>query len=130
MFMAVINTVEEALARVLQPLKDRRQVVEKEAADLTNELESDIKRLENSISKLTKISTYEDHILFLQVREINVSGIPGTNLRKKCFTSVAEKQVCIFRLLVSAQNDRFLLGYGQRYFFIFLAELPVSSRPG
>lgn len=67
-FTAVIAIVETAQARALQPLKDRKQTVEKEAKDLTGELQAEINRLEKTISELDDISALEDHILFLQVR--------------------------------------------------------------
>lgn len=69
-FTAVIAIVEEAHARALQPLKDRRQVVEKEAKELKDELEAEINRLKKTISELDDISALEDHILFLQVSDI------------------------------------------------------------
>ncbi|XP_044197321.1 E3 ubiquitin-protein ligase TRIM39-like [Thunnus albacares] len=65
-FTAVIAIVEEAHARALQPLKERREVLEKEAKDLIDELEAEINRLEKTISELDDISALEDHILFLQ----------------------------------------------------------------
>ncbi|XP_045920702.1 E3 ubiquitin-protein ligase TRIM21-like [Micropterus dolomieu] len=65
-FAAVIAIVEVAQARALQPLKDRRQVVEKEAKSLIEELEAEISVLEKTISELDNISALEDHILFLQ----------------------------------------------------------------
>lgn len=68
MFTAVIAIVETAQARALQPLKDRKQTVEKEAKDLTDELQAEISMLEKSISEFDDISALEDHILFLQVR--------------------------------------------------------------
>lgn len=68
MFLAVISVVEEAQARALQPLRERRKVVEKEAAELKNELTQEITRFQTTISELKDISTLEDHVLFLQVR--------------------------------------------------------------
>lgn len=68
MFSAVIAIVEEAQERALQPLKDRRQVVEKEAEDIKNYLTEEIRRFQRIISELEDISPLEDHILFLQVR--------------------------------------------------------------
>ncbi|XP_044038932.1 E3 ubiquitin-protein ligase TRIM39-like [Siniperca chuatsi] len=65
-FAAVIAIVEVAQATALQPLKDRRQVVEKEAKNLIDELEAEIDRLEKTISELDDISMLEDHIFFLQ----------------------------------------------------------------
>ncbi|XP_051799753.1 E3 ubiquitin-protein ligase TRIM21-like isoform X2 [Acanthochromis polyacanthus] len=65
-FTAVIAIMEEAHARTLQPLKDRRQVLEKEAKNLKDELEAEISKLEMTISELDDISALEDHILSLQ----------------------------------------------------------------
>ena len=67
-FAAVVIIVERAQAAALQPLRDRRQAVEKEAKDLTEELQAEISKLEKTISELDKISALEDHIHFLQVR--------------------------------------------------------------
>lgn len=66
-FTAVIALVEEAHAAALQPLKERRLVMEREAKELTDELEEEIKKLNRTISELDDISALEDHILFLQV---------------------------------------------------------------
>lgn len=66
-FSALIVIVEGAQARALQPLKDRRKVLEKDATDLTKELEAEIDMLEKNISELDEISVLEDHVLFLQV---------------------------------------------------------------
>ncbi len=73
-FTAVIAIVERAQATALQPLKDRRTALEKEAKDLIEKLETEIDGFEKTISELDDISAYEDHIFFLQVRE-NLSGM-------------------------------------------------------
>ncbi|XP_037614120.1 E3 ubiquitin-protein ligase TRIM21-like [Sebastes umbrosus] len=65
-FTAVIAIAEEAQATALKPLKDRREVLEKEAKYIKEELEAEIDRLEKTISELDDISALEDHILFLQ----------------------------------------------------------------
>ncbi|XP_069375366.1 uncharacterized protein [Paralichthys olivaceus] len=65
-FNAVLAIVEDAQARALQPLKDRRQVLEKEAENLKKDLEAEISRFKTTISELDDISTHEDHIHFLQ----------------------------------------------------------------
>ncbi|XP_073331262.1 E3 ubiquitin-protein ligase TRIM21-like [Pagrus major] len=65
-FAAVVNIVERAHAIAHQPLKDRRQAVEKEAKDLIEELEAEISRLGKTISELDDIAALEDHIHFLQ----------------------------------------------------------------
>ncbi|XP_029311264.1 uncharacterized protein LOC115024024 [Cottoperca gobio] len=65
-FTAVIATVEEAQAAALKPIKERREVVEKEAKYIKEQLEAEIKTLEKTISELDDISALEDHILFLQ----------------------------------------------------------------
>lgn len=68
-FAAVVTIVEKAQVRALQPLKDRRQVLEKEADELKTDLEAEISRFNKTISELDRISALEDHILFLQVRQ-------------------------------------------------------------
>ncbi|KAG7234251.1 hypothetical protein INR49_005459, partial [Caranx melampygus] len=65
-FMAVVMIVEKAQARALQPLKDRRQVLEKEADELMKDLEAEISRFKTTIAELDRISALEDHVLFLQ----------------------------------------------------------------
>uniref|UniRef100_A0A3Q3QH51 B30.2/SPRY domain-containing protein n=2 Tax=Monopterus albus TaxID=43700 RepID=A0A3Q3QH51_MONAL len=65
-FTAVFALVEEAQAKVLQPLKDRRKVLEKEVQNIKEELKSEVKRLEETICELDQISASEDHIFFLQ----------------------------------------------------------------
>ena len=67
-FAAVVVIVERAQAAALQPLKDRRQAMEKEAKDLIEELEAEIRKLEKNISEVDDMSALEDHIHFLQVR--------------------------------------------------------------
>lgn len=67
MFKSVFAIVERAQERALQPLKDRRQDVEKEAKGLRDELQEEINRLEKTVSELDSISMLEDHILFLKV---------------------------------------------------------------
>lgn len=67
MFKSVFAIVERAQERALQPLKDRRQDVEKEAKGLRDELQEEINRLEETVSELDSISMLEDHILFLKV---------------------------------------------------------------
>lgn len=68
-FHAVMDIVEEARARALKPITDRRQVLQKEANGLKHELEAEINNLETAISELDNISVLEDHILFLQVEK-------------------------------------------------------------
>nr|XP_020504468.1 E3 ubiquitin-protein ligase TRIM39-like [Labrus bergylta] len=65
-FTAVIAIVKEARDRALQPLKERRQAVEKEAKDIEKKMKAEICQLVKTISKLDDISALEDHILFLQ----------------------------------------------------------------
>uniref|UniRef100_A0A671XEM3 RING-type domain-containing protein n=1 Tax=Sparus aurata TaxID=8175 RepID=A0A671XEM3_SPAAU len=65
-FTAVVNIVERAQETALQPLKERRQAVEKEAKDLIEELEAEISKLEKNISVVDDMSALEDHIHFLQ----------------------------------------------------------------
>ncbi|XP_069015396.1 E3 ubiquitin-protein ligase TRIM39-like [Embiotoca jacksoni] len=65
-FIAMFTILMEAEARMLQPIKERRQVVEKEAEDLSNELRAEIEELQMNISKMDDTSALEDHILFLR----------------------------------------------------------------
>ncbi|XP_059210637.1 E3 ubiquitin-protein ligase TRIM38-like isoform X2 [Centropristis striata] len=65
-FTTVINIMEEAHASALKPLKERREVLEKDAEDIKDKLEAEIDRLEKTISELDDISALEDHVLFLQ----------------------------------------------------------------
>lgn len=69
-FSAIHAIVEEAQATIQKPLRDRRQRMEREADDLQQMLTSDIKTLEKTIRDLDELSNLEDHIFFLQVREI------------------------------------------------------------
>ncbi|XP_070849949.1 E3 ubiquitin-protein ligase TRIM21-like [Chaetodon trifascialis] len=66
-FTAVIAIVERAQAAALQPLKDRRQAVEKQAKDLIEELEEEINKLEKAVTKLDDIFELDDHVHFLQI---------------------------------------------------------------
>lgn len=66
-FTALIAIVEAAQKKALQPLKSRREAMEKEAKNLNDELEGEINKIEKTISELDDISSLEDHILFLQV---------------------------------------------------------------
>ncbi|XP_029931566.1 uncharacterized protein LOC115376214 [Myripristis murdjan] len=77
-FTALIAIVEEFQARALQPLKDRRDVVEKEAKDLTEELQAEITKFRQTISELDDISALEDHICFLQT----YPSLPGPDYGK------------------------------------------------
>ncbi|XP_060886777.1 E3 ubiquitin-protein ligase TRIM39-like [Labrus mixtus] len=65
-FTAVIAIVKGARDRALQPLKERRQAVEKEAKDIEEKMKAEICQLVKTISELDDISALEDHILFLQ----------------------------------------------------------------
>ncbi|KAM9425137.1 E3 ubiquitin-protein ligase TRIM39-like isoform 2-T2 [Pholidichthys leucotaenia] len=65
-FTAILAIVEAAQKTAHKPLDDRRQVLEKEAKGLKNELEAEIGKLEKTISELDDISSLEDHILFLK----------------------------------------------------------------
>ncbi|XP_033962363.1 E3 ubiquitin-protein ligase TRIM21-like [Pseudochaenichthys georgianus] len=65
-FRAVIVIVKGAQAAALKPLKDRREVVEKDAKYIKENLERKIRELEKTVSELDDISALEDHILFLQ----------------------------------------------------------------
>ncbi|XP_029943681.1 E3 ubiquitin-protein ligase TRIM21-like [Salarias fasciatus] len=64
---AVLAIVEEVQAVLLQPLEDRKKVLEKEAEYLKSKLEAEIKNLDTMICELDDISVLEDHVLFLQL---------------------------------------------------------------
>lgn len=66
-FTAVFGLVKAAFNKSIQPLKDKKQDVEREAKGLTDGLHAEISRLEQTISMLDNFSTHEDHIYFLQV---------------------------------------------------------------
>lgn len=66
-FKDVIRLVEAAMDKTFQPMKERRQEVEREARSLTDGLQAEISRLEKTIFVLDNISAHEDHIFFLQV---------------------------------------------------------------
>lgn len=66
-FRSVIAMVEKAQEKALQPLKDRRQDMEKEAKGITDELQEEVNKLEKTISELHSIAMFEDHVLCLQV---------------------------------------------------------------
>lgn len=59
--------VKKTQERALQPLKDRRQDVEKEAKNITDKLQEEVSRLEKTISELHSMTLLEDHVLCLQV---------------------------------------------------------------
>ncbi|TWW63498.1 E3 ubiquitin-protein ligase TRIM39-like isoform X1 [Takifugu flavidus] len=65
-FKAVIGLVLVAQSKVFQPLKERKENVEREAKGLTDGLQAEISRLEKTISELNDFSALEDHIFFLQ----------------------------------------------------------------
>lgn len=64
-----MDIVEEARARALKPIDNRKQVLKNKAKGLKDELEAEIKKLGKAISELDNISVLEDHILFLQVEK-------------------------------------------------------------
>ncbi|XP_054458023.1 E3 ubiquitin-protein ligase TRIM39-like [Anoplopoma fimbria] len=66
LFTAVTAIVEEAQAKALKPLSERREVVKEEAKFIKESLEAEINSLEKTVSDLDNISALEDHILFLQ----------------------------------------------------------------
>ncbi|KAJ0055561.1 hypothetical protein NL108_005414 [Boleophthalmus pectinirostris] len=65
-FSEVISTVEAAHAKALKPVEERRQRLKQEASDLCETLRSEVSTLEKTISELKHISSFEDHVLFLQ----------------------------------------------------------------
>lgn len=69
-FTAVFGLVRAAYNKASQPLKERKQDVEREAKGLTDGLHAEISRLEQTISMLENFSEHEDHIYFLQVEAL------------------------------------------------------------
>ncbi|KAM8880708.1 E3 ubiquitin-protein ligase TRIM21-like isoform 1-T2 [Synchiropus picturatus] len=65
-FTATLDCVEQTQKKVLQPMVDRRQVLEKEAKAITDDFEADICRLEKAMTDLDKVYSLEDPIHFLQ----------------------------------------------------------------
>lgn len=67
-FTAVFGLMNAAYNKASQPLKEKKQAVEREAKGLTDGLHAEISKLEQTISMLDNLSTHEDHLCFLQVR--------------------------------------------------------------
>uniref|UniRef100_A0A1A7XPS1 Uncharacterized protein n=1 Tax=Iconisemion striatum TaxID=60296 RepID=A0A1A7XPS1_9TELE len=65
-FSAVTALLDAALATLLRPLDERKLLLEQEADDLKDELDTEILTLGTTIAELNDISVLEDHILFLQ----------------------------------------------------------------
>ncbi|KAG7462182.1 hypothetical protein MATL_G00199790 [Megalops atlanticus] len=65
-FGAVVTAVQEARATLLRPLEEKQREVEREALELTQELETEISQLRKKISEMDTISNEEDHVHFLQ----------------------------------------------------------------
>lgn len=91
-FTAVFGLAKAAWSDASQPLKERRQDVEREAKGLTDGLHAEISSLEHTISMLDNFSTHEDHIHFLQV-EGSSAGLENLfytseNLRRLSFLLV------------------------------------------
>lgn len=88
-FKAVIGLLLVAQSKVFQPLKERRQNVEREARGLTDGLQAEISRLEKTISELNDFSALEDHIFFLQVGGIFVVTEPlQSNKRNHVYVDI------------------------------------------
>jgi len=128
-FIAVIAIVEEAQAAALKPLKDRREVVEKDAEYIREKLEKEIRELEKAVSELDDISALEDHILFLQVRGMDLVcviqwGHLFTCLMRSYNYSPAMWLVWFDLILCMS------VGKSQHSSSSFVSELPISSRLG
>ncbi|XP_076018625.1 E3 ubiquitin-protein ligase TRIM21-like isoform X1 [Genypterus blacodes] len=65
-FTTAIATLEEAMLIACKPLKDRRRAVQRDAQELTEDLQNDIRQLERTVSEMDHLSAIEDHFLFLQ----------------------------------------------------------------
>ncbi|RVE60286.1 hypothetical protein OJAV_G00179400 [Oryzias javanicus] len=65
-FTEVFNILEAARAAAMQPLEERKRLLEKEAKGLKDELDAEIIKLLDAVVELEGISALEDHILFLQ----------------------------------------------------------------
>lgn len=69
MFEVVMTAVEETQREALRPLEKRQQGVEREAEELTQELQREIRQLRDIIDQLEDVANLEDHIHFLQVSD-------------------------------------------------------------
>ncbi|XP_056431188.1 E3 ubiquitin-protein ligase TRIM21-like [Gadus chalcogrammus] len=63
---SLISYVENAKIHALLPMDERSQAVERQAEELTEQLNNEIGELKRNISDLRRISDIEDHIDFLQ----------------------------------------------------------------
>ncbi|XP_062305674.1 E3 ubiquitin-protein ligase TRIM39-like [Osmerus eperlanus] len=65
-FGAVMAAVLEAQEHALRPLEERQESLVREGDRLCLELQGDVSRLGEAVSKMDDIANIEDHILFLQ----------------------------------------------------------------
>ncbi|XP_029931565.1 uncharacterized protein LOC115376213 [Myripristis murdjan] len=65
-FTALLVIVEEFQKKVLQPLQERRDVVETKANKITEQVTAELSELTKTVSKLDAISAVDDHVVFLQ----------------------------------------------------------------
>ncbi|XP_028973263.2 E3 ubiquitin-protein ligase TRIM39 [Esox lucius] len=65
-FETLVVAVKEAQKAAVRPLEERQLVLEREAAELTRELEREIRRLKDMTAHMEDIAHLEDHIHFLQ----------------------------------------------------------------
>ncbi|XP_030194965.1 E3 ubiquitin-protein ligase TRIM21-like [Gadus morhua] len=63
---SLISYVENAKRHALLPMDERSQAVERQAKEMTEQLNNEIGELKRNISDLRRISDIEDHIDFLQ----------------------------------------------------------------
>ena len=66
---SLISHVENAKRHALLPMDERSQAVERQAKEMTEQLNNEIGELRKNISDLRRISDTEDPIYFLQVTE-------------------------------------------------------------
>ncbi|KAF6730664.1 Pyrin [Oryzias melastigma] len=65
-FTEVFNILEVAQAAAMQPLEERKWLLEKEAKEMKDELGAEMTKLQVAVYELEYISALEDQILFLQ----------------------------------------------------------------
>ena len=64
---SVMSYVEDAKKHALLPMDEKRLAVERQAKEVTEQLNDEIRELKRNVSELKRISDLEDHIDFLQV---------------------------------------------------------------
>uniref|UniRef100_A0AAV2KMG3 B30.2/SPRY domain-containing protein n=1 Tax=Knipowitschia caucasica TaxID=637954 RepID=A0AAV2KMG3_KNICA len=65
-FSEVKATLEAAQAKALGPVEERRQRLNQEASEVIDTLKNEVDAHKKTIKELQDISTFEDHVLFLQ----------------------------------------------------------------